>query len=291
MSLPYREYPMYFPSGEEVLLGVLTEPIGPSSGLDILALCGGGWIPSFHRGSMWVRMARSFAGVGDRTFRFDYHGVGESTGMVVFDMNFPLVQDAEAALSMFADGSPEKSVLVGTCLGGRTAAALAAKVSPAGAVFLAVPVIGAKSTAELIKKAGSRRVLRNVLKSEHRRQYRRIAVRRIRRIVNSVRARRNGLVGQRQFVDDFEILVRKRVPSLFVYGAEDPEYQQFLDASRAGRMAKALDLAGGNVEVVVVPGRLHGFGTPEAQQHVIDVVRTWLDAVTFTNLGAAQKQI
>jgi pimeloyl-ACP methyl ester carboxylesterase len=292
MSLAYREYPIYFSAGEETLLGVLTEPAEPSNGVDILTLCGGGWIPGFHRGSMWVRLARAFAEVGDRTFRFDYHGVGESTGTVFFDMNLPLIQDAEAALYVLTQGSLDRSVLVGTCGGGRTAAALAAKVRPCGAVFLAVPVLGAKSTAELIIKAGSRRVLRNVFKSAHRRQYRRIAVRRIRRIRNSFRARKvDGFEGKRQFADDFEVLVHKRVRSLFVYGDEDPEYQQFLDASRAGRMARALERAGDLVEVVVVPGRLHGFATPEAQQHVIDVVRTWLDAGSFTNSGAAQGRI
>ena len=189
MTLPYLEYPTYFPAGEETLFGILTEPVGDPNGVNVLTLCGGGWIPGSHRGSMWVRLGREYAEAGYRSFRFDYHGVGESTGDVRFDMNLPLIKDARAALSTLADGSSGRSVVVGTCFGGRTAGALAAVTRPAGVAFLAVPVLGAKSTGELMRRAASPRVLRNVFKAEHRRQYWKIIVRRFKRIKNAVASR------------------------------------------------------------------------------------------------------
>lgn len=278
MTLPYQEYPMFFPSGDETLFGVLTEPEVPPNGIDVLAICGGGWIPGPHRGSMWVRMAREYAASGYRTFRFDFHGVGESTGSVRFDMDLPLVQDARAALDRLRRGSAGRQVLVGTCFGGRTAGALGAVSEPAGVAFLAVPVLGAKSTGELVKIAASPRILRNILKPEHRRQYWRIIVRRSKRILNRLRSRgSHGIEGKRRFIDDFEVLVQKRVPCLLAYGAEDPEYAQFLEEAAEGRLAKALERAGDLAQVVVVPGRMHGFASAEAQAHVLEVVKAWLD--------------
>ncbi len=278
MTLPYLEYPTYFPAGEETLFGILTEPVGDPNGVNVLTLCGGGWIPGSHRGSMWVRLGREYAEAGYRSFRFDYHGVGESTGDVRFDMNLPLIKDARAALSTLADGSSGRSVVVGTCFGGRTAGALAAVTRPAGVAFLAVPVLGAKSTGELMRRAASPRVLRNVFKAEHRRQYWKIIVRRFKRIKNAVASRgSHGIEGKRMFIDDFEVLVRREIPCLLAYGSDDPEYAEFLEASADGRLARAIEKAGDLVQVVVVPGQMHGFASAEAQQHVIDVVREWLD--------------
>lgn len=278
MTLPYVEYPMFFPSGEETLFGVLTEPEGEPNGVDVLAICGGGWIPGPHRGSMWVRLARAYAASGYRTFRFDYHGVGESTGNVRFDMDLPQTQDAGAALDRLSRGSSGKQVLVGTCFGGRTAGALAAVRQPAGVAFLAVPVLGAKSTGELMKSAASPRVIRNIFKADHRRQYWKIIVRRSKRILNRVRSKgSHAIEGKRRFIDDFEVLVQKRVPCLLAYGAEDPEYAQFLEEAKGGRLARALERAGDLAQVVVVPGRMHGFASAEAQSHVIAVVEAWLE--------------
>jgi len=278
MKLQYSEQPQYFTSGNETLFGVLTEPTGSSNGMNVLTICGGGWIPSPHRGSMWVRLARKYAEHGYRSYRFDYHGVGESTGSIFFDMDLPPVEDAQAALQALSGDDHSRTVFIGTCLGGRTAAALAHATNPAGVAFLAIPVLGAKTTADLAKIAMSPRIFRNLFKAEHRRQYKRIAMRRAKRIVSAFRARQShGLDGKRRFIDDFELVVRRKTPCLFAYGAQDPEYAEFLEASKQGRLAKALERAGGLAQVVVVPGRLHGFGTAEAQQHVIDLVLPWIE--------------
>ena len=213
MSRAYREQPHYFSAGAETLFGVATEPTTSPNGIEVLTVCGGGWIPSFHRGQMWARLGRRLAADGYRTFRFDYHGVGESTGTVQFAIDQPLVGDARAALDAFSQGG--RTVLVGTCGGARTAAALGADLDDvAGVALMAVPVRTGRSNTEAVKAALSRKVISNLRNPESRKIYRQIAVKRTREMLGLGTRSADGTRGRRRFFTDLAALVDRRVPVL-----------------------------------------------------------------------------
>jgi exosortase A-associated hydrolase 1 len=76
----YRESVRLLPCEGERLLAVLCEPNGPASGdLGLVIVVGG---PQYRAGSHrhFVHLARTLAGAGICTLRFDMRGMGDSTG-------------------------------------------------------------------------------------------------------------------------------------------------------------------------------------------------------------------
>jgi alpha/beta superfamily hydrolase len=131
------EEPMWFRSGRDDLLGILTHPRTEPRGITVVAHPGGHWIPSTHRNSAYVRLAERLAADGVHTFRFDYHGVGESTGEVAaYRLDRPFVDDSLAAVAAVRERESTDIVLVGSCFGARTALAAAAQAPVRGLVLL-----------------------------------------------------------------------------------------------------------------------------------------------------------
>lgn len=111
--MSYIEYPVVFPCASETLLGILTKT-EQSNSVGVLIAVGG---PQYRVGShrQFVLLARSLAAAGFSVFRFDYRGMGDSTGdLRQFD---DVSDDIGAAINAFQDASPEveRIVLWGLC--------------------------------------------------------------------------------------------------------------------------------------------------------------------------------
>lgn len=80
MSAGFREHPVLMFCEGERLLGVIAEPVEQStSDLGVLILVGG---PQYRGGShrLFVQLARGLANAGFASLRFDFRGMGDSTG-------------------------------------------------------------------------------------------------------------------------------------------------------------------------------------------------------------------
>jgi hypothetical protein len=122
----FIEFPVWVPMDDERLAAVVCAPDGEVEDLGVLLLTGGNYTRA-HRNRMWVRAARELARLGVPSIRVDYHGVGDSTGRVVFGLEDPLVADAVAAADFLKRAAGTRRLaIVATCFGGRAAAAASA---------------------------------------------------------------------------------------------------------------------------------------------------------------------
>ncbi len=127
MTRAYEEYPVYVPAGGERLAAVVCAPTGDIEDLGVVLLTGSNYTRT-HRNRMWVRAARELAGRGICSVRFDYHGVGDSTGRVVMELEVALDADANGVADLLkAATGVSRLAFVATCFGGRTAMAAAAQ--------------------------------------------------------------------------------------------------------------------------------------------------------------------
>ena len=79
---PRHELPLYFPAGDETLFGIVTRAVTTTGDGAILLTGGGATAPSTNRNRVSVHLARRLAVRGVSTLRFDYHGIGESAGVL-----------------------------------------------------------------------------------------------------------------------------------------------------------------------------------------------------------------
>jgi len=78
MSMHYAEEPLVFACAEESLLGILSVPERPAE-TGVVVIVGG---PQYRAGShrQFVLLARALAAAGYAVLRFDYRGMGDSSG-------------------------------------------------------------------------------------------------------------------------------------------------------------------------------------------------------------------
>lgn len=118
-----RERAVYFPAGRDDLFGILSSPpSGEPSDLAVVIL--GEAVPGGMRGqnAVLVRLARAVARAGLVSFRFDYHGVGESTGATpVARRDAPFLEDVDAAFDWLRTQGSRRFLVVGSCFGAQTA--------------------------------------------------------------------------------------------------------------------------------------------------------------------------
>jgi pimeloyl-ACP methyl ester carboxylesterase len=138
----YRETPFFADVGSQMLFGILTEPCRTPHGPAVVLLRGGGQGPSSGRNQVSARTCRSLAERGFASVRFDYAGVGESTGEVErFSLARPATNDAIACIQWLRDRGLRRFVLMGGCFGARTALECVDLVDGLeGLILLALPV-------------------------------------------------------------------------------------------------------------------------------------------------------
>jgi hypothetical protein len=88
------------------------------------------------------------------------------------------------------------------------------------------------------------------------------------------------------FVSDFRALVRSGARALFLYGADDAEYQSFRVAEH--QLIARLDAhTRARFEVEVWPGEVHGFLEMDRQRDVFERSITWIEALHLARPGRA----
>jgi dienelactone hydrolase len=117
------ERPVFFASGPNPLFGVLTAP-DRLRDPDLVVIVLPESVPTGMRSQngVLVRMARALAQAGYASFRFDYHGTGESVGpMPQARRDEPFLDDLDAAFAWLRDQGYGRFLLAGACFGAQTA--------------------------------------------------------------------------------------------------------------------------------------------------------------------------
>ena len=262
-----REVPLWIRSGDDDLMAVLTQPADPAD-VGVVLLAGGGWMPSPHRNRMFVDLARDLAELGCTVIRFDYRGVGNSTGDTkVFDSMNPHRADAVAVSAVLEDLGVERVILVGTCYGGRTALAAASQVSNlVGMVLSGVPVKdygGAdKGLGWHAKRAWSLETLKR-LRTRYP-KYLRILKASLRRLLPGNGPTRSDPVS-RQYLDGLRGVLERGAKVLALEGSSDKHHPAFVQAMD-GSLGELLKAHRGAFTVEELEGELHGELWPESQE-------------------------
>jgi pimeloyl-ACP methyl ester carboxylesterase len=263
----YAEYPVFVRADGERLAGVICAPAGELEDLGVVLLTGANYTRT-HRNRMWVRAARELAERGIPSIRFDYHGVGDSTGQVIIELEVALDADANAAADLLkAATGISRLAFASTCFGGRTAMAVGAHrddVVSVTAFPLPILVPAAAPT-----KAPLRRRLRQRIKGSElgAKLLRNPRVRKARTQVARSREAPTLVVSPR-FRTDTALMV-KRGAVRFVIGEttkELPETRRLIDELRPHLRPEELE----RIEIEVVPGTdIHRFQTFADQDVVI----------------------
>lgn len=305
----FVEQPVRFAAGAHELFGVLTQPASvPSCGVGVVVATGGAYIPAPNRNRLSVRLARRLAQAGFPVVRFDFRGVGESTGAISgYRLDQPFTEDLEGAVQVLREAGARCIVPVGSCFGARTILAAADRIGDlGGAALISIPVrdfqMGDNVPARLANEMSFTQLLRRALRPHVFRSlfapsdgearlrtrwvYSRTAVLRTRAVLARFRPRRRPPDGQpRQegpvsiaFLTSFRRLVNRGVPLLLLYGREEGFYQEFARA-REHQLRDILASPRGNVTVDTVDGVVHGFTSVAVQDAVIERTERWVRAL------------
>ena len=293
-----EETPMFFIAGENLLFGVFTRPTARPLGVALISAAGGMRGTSMGRNRLMVRLSRQAARRGFHGLRFDYHGVGESAGPAQsFSMEAPYVDDLDGAARAVESLGVQRHVYAGICFGARTVMSLAQSRPGAVGVALIEPPIrdgfreGRKltryGTGRLFKIAIRPSVLTGLFKRERRAYYAKfLAKLHAAKSRDVEREARDLSWVSAHFLDPLQQFAERGIPVLIVYGDGSENYREFLRA-RSGRLGGVLRSAGSMIEVVTLPGHIHGFSDLLSQQRVLDTVEGWATGI----FGDARREV
>lgn len=274
------------------LFGVFTVPSYRLPDRAALILSGGGYIGSINRNGLSTRICREFASAGQSAFRFDWHGVGDSTGWVSrFELDRPFVSDFTGAASWVRSQGVREFTIVGSCFGARTALAGAELIEGVQRLVLISLSLGTTATA-----AGARLADKRSLFEEARRTLRPAVFKKILRrdwwraalgfvmakmgLISATGSRSDGWgvnVTRPRLNPDVLTALRgaaaAHISVLLLYGEEDDEYCEFKEAQDQGWLDDILSLE--KLQVQVLPGRVHQPVRIEAQNAVLHSVMGW----------------
>lgn len=299
-TMVIEESPVFFEAGGFELFGVLARPERPN-GVGVLIIQGGDTVNvSLMRNRMAVRMARDLATRGYLTLRFDYHGMGESTGTIgELRLSAPFTEDAAAAAATLRSQGAGPIVLVGACFSSRTALSTAPAIDDLAGVLMATPPIGSYERREAVPERMARdktlgeyaalalraRTLKRLLDPARRAFYLEVARSKIRHVLKRAGAASRDPLWwvSRELVEPLEAMVERHVPVLIAYGVDDPLLREF-DRAAEGRMGEIIGRSAGRVRVARdLPGVIHGFPSVEGQTAFLSLAHAWIDEVTSTH--------
>jgi dienelactone hydrolase len=274
------EIPVFIPAGKQSLFGVLTSPGGGSQSLIVVNGPGGPNAALFQRNGVATRLARRLADAGFSTMRFDYVGIGDSTGdLVKFDLEKPLREDVNAVLTWAKAAGFTRFGLVGICFGTRTALSVMDNADKVSALVLSTMPFADVMTV-LSRRMGTSGLLKRLLKPAtwmsltdpgRRRSYAKLLRSLWRRSTGRRPDRASG--SRPSAMSRLRTASQSNVPVLMLYGSEDRHY---LNAAPSLESLRGV-LSGLEVDASY-PGELHGFPTLEGQDVFVDKVVSWLTA-------------
>jgi pimeloyl-ACP methyl ester carboxylesterase len=284
------EVPAYVHVDGHDLFALVTVPMAGRRGVGVVVLGGGGWFPTFGRNASWTRLTRELARLGYPSVRFDYHGVGESTGhLATYRLGEPFVGEALAAVDLLRAHGVDEVVLVGMCFGARTALGCAQQVADLrGLVLFSTPMVDYDKGEGIVtaplsafaSRAARWRAWRNLLDARKRRLYLHLVSEKAFRTVRRLRASRKGTpdpdIISALVLDPLRSLADRGIPAALVYGRNDTEWDEFTKARPvlADRGLESGDL----LTVSLHDGALHGFASCTAQDVLVEEVTRWLSA-------------
>lgn len=297
-----NESPVFFEAVGERLFGVVTMPDRPN-GVGVLVIQGGDTVNvSLQRNRLAVRMSRELASKGYTTFRFDYHGLGESTGTVgELRLSAPFTEDAAAAVQVLRGYGVGPVVLMGACFSSRTALSTAPQIDDVAAIVMATPPIGSYERTEAVAERMARdrsmtdyaklalraKTLKAINDPVRRAFYLKVARSKVQQVVRKVTG--GGKPGgardpfwwvSKQLVEPLDTMVDRKVPVLIAYGVDDPLLREF-DRASEGRLGEIVRRGGDTVTVARdLPGVIHGFPSVPGQEAFVDLAYRWIDDVT-----------
>lgn len=294
------ETPVYFSVGQDKALGILTRPAGTPIGTVAVALGAGSAVSSLGPNRFLVRLCRRVGDLGYDAFRFDYHGVGESTGSVgSFRLDEPFIDDLDAALAWLHARGMRDVLLIGWCFGARTALARAPNLSNlSGLVLVSPPVADTLEpddqiwrmasnlrAADMLKMGIRPWVVRSILDRDRRKRYAKLLAAKLRLVAHTRREHRaptshstgSGHVSP-HFLHPLRELIDRGVPVLFIYGSADGYYDDFQRAMQVIHRDRDDDARPPPVAVATVSGPLHHVPSVAAQESVLNIIEEWISS-------------
>lgn len=293
------EIACFMPSGGDDLLGVVTFPHVEPRRVGVIVLAGGRYEQSAGRNGVSHRLARSLSQLGFHVLRFDYHGVGDSTGVLnEFVLHKPFLGDLAAAVSELRRHGAERFVLMGDCFGSRTALAAVETVEDLSAlVLVSLPwrdlarsnrkahiASSQLSLGDYAKRGLSMRVLRNLADASSRMAYRQLAVAKLTQMARRVADRIAGMDVEpwvsRRVLRQLDEVRKRKVRTLMLYGtgaAED--YTHDFEHVRTSAALSWLSAPDGPVDVQVLDQPVAGFRNLVSQDEVVAKATAWIDGV------------
>ena len=291
------DQPFFVPVGDDQLFAVSSQP-EPSRETGVLLLPAGGYIFTPQQNRWAFDFAHRMAANGFPTVRFDWAGVGDSTGAAEnFTLDRPATADATAALSLLTTRS---CVMVGQCFGARTAMAMADQVAGlAGVALLSPPVRDftrgdgtatrrayEMSTATYVTE-GLKRLRPSDLADRKQllrlgRLGRALVTAKWRKATKRFRTPDPTPWVSRPFLEHLTWLVDNEVPTLLAYGEASNDLKEFNEA-KAGRLGELLARGSATVQIAVIPGSLHNKLVPlntdettETQNLMSSTIEEWI---------------
>ncbi|MCA1735737.1 MAG: alpha/beta hydrolase [Actinobacteria bacterium] len=264
---------VFFSFSDESLAGVLTVPSKPNGHTALLAW-GAGAFPSSGRNRIRTRLARALAADGYHSFRFDYAGVGESSGEYrPAHLSSPYSDQIVAAAEWLVSRGLGRIVLVGNCFGAWSS--LMATPSVPGLEGLAIagsPVrrdhkdsVAANTTWSWWWRKLRGFQLRKFFNPERRARY-----------LGLVRGKASAMLGSasrdNRFVDAIKALVDRSVPVLIIHS------ENSFGADLVAELARGLDTI---LDSATYPTRVLGIsdtvgGSFATQSALIEAVQAWI---------------
>ena len=288
----YVEEPVFFDTTRGRGFGIVTMPATGTPHTGFVILPGAGTPFSVNRNRLSVRICRELAPLGYAAMRCDYHGTGESTGVVEgFSLTHPFTEDVVGAVARLREMGVRRVVLAGSCYGGRCALAAAAQIDDVEALLLlaTTPRDYDRGERKSTKAAESWGLGRYVLEALRPRRLRGLFDRRARRSYAKYARAKLRAMGSRARPGDrpeepqlvargyerqIRRLLQRGVPIVQLFGTDDSSLEEYRLAA-AGPLADAIDAAPGLVEVRTIPGKIHGFLNPPVQDGVVEDVVGW----------------
>jgi len=295
------ETPVVFRSGNDDLFGIVRSPTSGASARGVVILPGGRYGVSAGRNRVAVRLSERLATAGYHVLRFDYHGIGDSSGTVgELRLDRPFVEDLDAAAECLGSFGVERLVLVGDCFGARLALASIDRVPGVHALVLvslplrdyargegsAVRMAERESIVQYTRKGLRADVWRSLRNPARRHTYRVLIRTKTRQMMRSVASGGTPdpwLSGR--VIDQFGRVSRAGIPALVLYGTDEDDFADF-ERARRGALGPALARSP-RIEVETVPGHVHAFRSVAVQEQFLDITTKWVRRNDAEHLGAS----